>query len=185
MYGKARNKATKTEYYRLHNKLQDLSAAIVSHNKIIDIEKYKAVQAELETYEMTKCKGAILRSKATWAIENDRNTAYFLRLEKYRNETNTVKLLKNFKGDMINSTHCLLGEIYSFYENLYSCVRTDESNVNEFLQCLGKEIDEDDKLKCDNEITEEDIKSALQGMTGNTSPGQDGLTVEFYCQFYN
>lgn len=68
LYGKARNKATKTEYYRLHNKLQDLSAAIASHNTIIDIEKYKAVQAELEKYEMEKCKGAIFRSKATWAI---------------------------------------------------------------------------------------------------------------------
>ena len=33
---------------------------------------------ELQEYEKHKCNGAILRSKSKWALESDRNTAYFL-----------------------------------------------------------------------------------------------------------
>lgn len=30
----------------------------------------------------------------------------------------------------------------------------------------------------------EEVRTALKGMAHNKSPGQDGLTVEFYCKFY-
>jgi hypothetical protein len=41
---------------------------------------------------------SILRSKAIWATEGDKNTKYFLNLEKYKQETNSVKELFNKNG---------------------------------------------------------------------------------------
>ncbi|VDI72673.1 Hypothetical predicted protein [Mytilus galloprovincialis] len=63
----------------------------------IDVTRLETLQLDLSKYELDKCKGAILRSKATWATEGDKNTKYFLNLEKYRQESNSVKELYNVK----------------------------------------------------------------------------------------
>ncbi len=48
------------------------------------MEKYLEVKMALEKYEREKCKGAILRSKAKYALEGEKCTGYFLGLEKSR-----------------------------------------------------------------------------------------------------
>jgi hypothetical protein len=42
----------------------------------IDITKLENFKLELKNYELEKCKGAVLRSKAIWATEGDKNTRY-------------------------------------------------------------------------------------------------------------
>lgn len=48
------------------------------------MEKYLEVKMALEKYEREKCRGAILRSKAKYALEGEKCTGYFLGLEKRR-----------------------------------------------------------------------------------------------------
>ncbi len=50
------------------------------------MEKYLEVKMALEKYEREKCRGAILRSKAKYALEGEKCTGYFLGLEKRRLE---------------------------------------------------------------------------------------------------
>jgi hypothetical protein len=47
---------------------------------IIDVTKLENWKLELSKYEIEQSKGAILRSKAIWATEGDKNTKYFLNL---------------------------------------------------------------------------------------------------------
>ncbi len=62
------------------------------------MEKYIEVKTALEKYEREKCRGAILRSKAKYALEGKKCTGYFLGLERrrpsktYISEINTKKL---------------------------------------------------------------------------------------------
>lgn len=48
------------------------------------IGKYIEAKMKLERYEREKCRGAILRSKAKYALEGEKCTGYFLGLEKGR-----------------------------------------------------------------------------------------------------
>lgn len=52
----------------------------IANGEKIDIERYEALKSELSEFEIEKCRGAILRSKAQWANESDKCTKYFLNL---------------------------------------------------------------------------------------------------------
>ncbi|CAC5415428.1 unnamed protein product [Mytilus coruscus] len=70
------NKKTRRKTLKAKNKIQELS--VKSANGIqINSEQFLELKTQLEDIETYKCKGAILRSKSQWAIESDRNTAYF------------------------------------------------------------------------------------------------------------
>jgi hypothetical protein len=104
---------------------------------------------ELSKYEIEQSKGAILRSKAIWATEGDKNTKYFLNLEKYKQETNSVKELFNKNGEVVNDTDSILDIEYDFYKDLYSSVQIENDKIDEFLEHVNKKIDEDDKNMCE------------------------------------
>jgi hypothetical protein len=78
---------------------------------------------ELSKYEIEQSKGAILRSKAIWATEGDKNTKYFLNLEKYKQETNSVKELFNKNGEVVNDTDSILDIEYDISYLLSSSLK--------------------------------------------------------------
>jgi hypothetical protein len=49
-----------------------------SRGIVIDVTKLENWKLELSKYEIEQSKGAILRYKAIWATEGDKNTKYFL-----------------------------------------------------------------------------------------------------------
>ncbi|CAG2235175.1 unnamed protein product [Mytilus edulis] len=177
-------KEKKREFFYIQNKIQRL-CALQASGIDIDVTRLETLQLDLSKYELDKCKGAILRSKATWATEGDKNTKYFLNLEKYRQESNSVKELYNVNDEIVNDTDGILDIEYNFYKELYSCVEIETDKLCDFLQHVDKKVDDDDKEICDSDITFNEIAEALSSMSKNKSPGSDGLTTEFYCTFYD
>ena len=70
-------------YLQLHNVVMSDTA----NEK--DTEEFHTVKQELESLQRHKARGAILRSKCRWVEEGEKNSSYFLRLEK-RNYCNKV-----------------------------------------------------------------------------------------------
>ncbi|GFR94524.1 reverse transcriptase [Elysia marginata] len=46
------------------------------------------------------------------------------------------------------------------------------------------QLKEEEKIKCDEELSEREISSALKTMKNGSSPGPDGIPVEFYKMFW-
>ena len=46
-------------------------------------------------------------------------------------------------------------------------------------------LSEDQKAFCDIEFTKDDLHETLTSMQGGKSPGNDGLTKEFYLHFWD
>ena len=46
-------------------------------------------------------------------------------------------------------------------------------------------LDIEDKTLCERELTESDFLEALLSMQNNKTPGNDGLSKEFYVYFWN
>ncbi|CAC5420779.1 unnamed protein product [Mytilus coruscus] len=63
-------KEKKKEFFNLQNKIQRL-CAMQADDIGIDVTKLENLKLELNNYELEKCKGAVLRSKAIWASEKD------------------------------------------------------------------------------------------------------------------
>ena len=46
-------------------------------------------------------------------------------------------------------------------------------------------LTDDEKLKCEGPVTEQEAKSVIKNMKNNKSPGTDGFPVEFYKFFWS
>ncbi|CAC5367732.1 unnamed protein product [Mytilus coruscus] len=177
-------KENRRDFYRLERQINILCEKVAC-GVDIDVAKLESLKLELSAYELDKCRGAVLRSKAIWAVESDKNTKYFLNLEKYKQENNSIKELLNDNNESVYATEGILDLQYTFYKELYSCVDTDNDKMSELLDSVDTKINDNDCNFCDADISHEEICKAINQMSKNKSPGSDGLTVEFYCQFYN
>ena len=140
----------------------------------------------MDDFEKHKCNGAILRSKSTWALESDRNTSYFLQLEKQRQNSHLIHSLTNIDGNTVTDTNDMLDVIHGFVKDLFSCVETNNIAMNNILECVNVAVDDDDDVEmCDEDITVDEICKSLSGMSKSKTPGPDGITAEFYLYFIN
>ena len=74
----------------------------------------------LETLIETKTARVMLRSKAVWVEHGEKNTKYFLNLEKRNYNKKVITKLKKSDGTEIIDPNHILREEENFYTNLYS-----------------------------------------------------------------
>ena len=108
------------------------------------------------------------------------------------NRINDGKLLTNQKD--------ILNEVKNFHANLYadnpqemdSCGRINTTPSNgaqkthkqkEMLWKISKTVSPQNKQVCEEPLTIQEIKKAISTLENNKSPGNDGLTGEFYKAF--
>ena len=60
-----------------------------------EVERNKGInlQSKLDEVYLNRAHGAFVRSRARWLEEGEKNTSYFCRLEKRRQERNAVNVL--------------------------------------------------------------------------------------------
>ena len=153
--------------------------------------KTKIVKSEVEALEREEANGAIIRSKARWAEAGERNTKYFLNLEK-RNaiNKNIVKLSSN-DNTVIEDTDSILKECELFYKTLDEetpSKHDDKSNINFpeiFFPAEHNVLSDEEKEACDGLVTMEECEKSIKSMKNGKSPGSDGFTVEFYKFFWS
>ena len=127
-------------------------------------------------------KGAIIRSKATWYEKGEKS-----------NTQKRIRRLKALCAKFSIEKEFLLQTLKRFYrkrKNFYSnlCkqdpLNPSEDILNSFLNNpkIPKLPDNDIRI-CDGKLTVDESYKSLQLFESNKSPGNDGLTVEFYRAF--
>ena len=123
------------------------------------IKEYEDCTKQLETLYENVTNGLIIRSKADW-------------YEKVRNLTVIFLIMKNLK---------------SFYRTLYtrkSCKT--ERQCFEYLAEINTPVLTPDEIElCEGKLTLNEIFNALNIMPPSKTPGNDGLTKEFYVAFFD
>ena len=170
-----------------YNKLHDL---INSGNQNQDImDQFSITKSELEKIECHRARGAMLRSKVQWIEDGEKNTSYFLRLER-QNYCNKLITQLNVDDEIITDKKQILMAEKAFYEKLYSDnIMYDndilEESIDEFTKNSAiPKLNEEQKQKCEEEITESEILKSIKALKCGKSPGTDGLTSEFYKFFW-
>ena len=130
--------------------------------------------------------GIILRSKAQWYGEGEKASKYFLSLEKNRKVKTCIRKLKSDLHGEIVDPQLILPELKLFYKNLYK--KTSVKTEKECLD-LGKysntlRLSPEEKGLCEGKLTLQECWDALSSMKNGKSPGNDGLTKEFYTAFF-
>lgn len=174
-YSKNRNRVDKLKEKMLKNRmLHELEKADADPD--YDVVNYLKIHAELGFYEKKKCLGAIVRSKAQYALEGEKCTSFFLGLEKRKQFKSYIVELENEKGVKVNDFVDIVDSVESFYRNLYKKNDVDKVCVEKVLEKISAKVSQTDRRMCDEEISIIEIKEAIENTQGNKSPGLDGLT---------
>ena len=73
----------------------------------------------------------------------------------------------------------------SFYASLYSSQKyQNEREIAYFMQTHVPSLTESMKRACDGKVTIDECQKVLQQFKRNKSPGNDGITIEFYRKFW-
>lgn len=105
--------------------------------------------------------------------------------KKRQQANHTIKTLTPDNLDTITDTRDI-SETYSFYKILYTADLIDLSAQQETLnKHTTPSLPEKELLLCDNPLSEPERHKALLSMESSKSPGIDGLTTNFYKNFWN
>ena len=95
---------------------------------------------------------------------------------------------------MVENNECttdpkqIMTKIHNFYANLYDTDthECDNLSTDEYLRNINTKIlTEEQRELLDNKITTNEYFEALKSFQKNKTPGNDGLTVEFYLGFWH
>ena len=185
-YGKERKKCQNVYTGNLLQRLSQMEKTLGERPDEQNQQQYESIKTELQEIETEDAKGSIIRSKAKFIEEGEKPTRYFFNLEKRNAMKKNIKCLILPGGTKTTNPEEILEYQSSFYQTLYT---SKKYNANEqkqyFLDCNIIPLSDMDKLKCEGLITKAECDAALTLFKVNKSPGNDGITVEFYRQFWS
>ena len=153
-----------------------------------NVEQISLLKSELETIIQMKTEGAIVRSQVQWAEEGERNTSFFLNLEKHNAENKIIQQLK-VENKTITDSESILIELQNFYKKLYSKPLIDTQTSKEsdklFLDSQATTLNDAKMQLCEGLVSRSECLNALKTMSNRKSPGSDGFSAEFYNFFWN
>jgi hypothetical protein len=115
----------------------------------------------------------------------------FLNLEKSRAEAKNIRILRSEDGkEIYNNKTNILKEQQRFYKNLYTSKKIQSTHHNrnteqEIWNVDGETIEEENIEYLTRPISEEEIWDIIKQSPLNKSPGSDGLTTEFYKEYWH
>ena len=181
-YSKQKSCERKQLFSKLQHDFLETSKRVDDNPSEENIKKLEEIKKNIDQWLTYKCRGAFVRSRQKWMEKGEKSTKYFLQAEKRNARKKEIDCIKK-NGKIITNQECILGEIGSYYTDLYS--KTPDSGnpieIDSYLATVDTPLLTDDEaLLCEGILTEEECHEAIFSMSNNKSPGSDGLSVEFY-----
>ena len=186
-FSKSLAKSKKSRETNLLCKLKHLNMRLDQNPQEANLAaEIEHVKLDLQKIAEHKTKVAIIRSRARWYEHGERNTKYFMNLEKRSHEKKHIVKLKTDQNEYVEEPNRILFEMKAFYKILYALQITDntfDASAPSFLN-LVHQLDNEQQKSCEGLITQEECLSSLKTFAKNKTPGSDGLTAEFYLCFW-
>lgn len=186
IYCKYANKKRKNELKNIQIQIEKYSKQLTDNpDNMALIQKLNEAKLYFDRSSINDLRGAQIRSKIKWIEEGERNTKFFLTLEKVRAKQKIMTKLET-EHNIITDQKEIIQHQVQFYKKLYSKPkRYDHDECGAFLQNIAlPAINEEDKNILENEIEILELGKALKCLKNNSSPGSDGLTTAWYKFFW-
>ena len=184
-----KKKKEKNDYKKnLEERLEQLLPELDKNDENKKHEFY-VTKAELESIEKNECMGVILRSKCKYVEYGEKNTSFFLGLEKRNFSNKTITQIKVGPSTITGKNNILQAQ-HDFYKDLYNEKLNDNNqHYNDAFEFMTKDIQyptvsDEDREILDGSFTEKEILNSVKSLKRSKSPGSDGLTSEFYQFFW-
>ncbi|GJZ46414.1 RNA-directed DNA polymerase, eukaryota, reverse transcriptase zinc-binding domain protein [Tanacetum coccineum] len=142
--------------------------------------KIKTIAAQTlnEYIEASKDELSLLQQKAKiqWLKEGDKNTAFFHNMIKARRNESRVESIKDEYGKVYEGSNVAEKFVLHFKKFLGESMPV--KNIEEDL--FINKINDEDVVKMTEEVTNDEIKSAIFDIDSNKASGPDGFSSEFF-----
>ena len=187
-YSKSKAKQRRKKLQTIENKLKICENDLAKSPSQENVTTLEALKAEYEREYDYIVRGSIIRSRATWFEQGERNSKYFLKLENNNKRKSCVRKLVQENEKECTNPNIILYEIHSYYLNLYDEKSEIEINVST-CPFLGNRsfiptLNDDQRDLCEGQLKYLECYEVLSTFENNKTPGNDGLTVEFYKFFW-
>ena len=184
-YSKEKAKNTRNRYKEIEGEIKTLEE-IMDWQKNEDLlQKHENLKRKLNEISDYITKGIIMRSKVIWHEQGEKNSKFFLTLEKRRkNKTHVRKILIEDKE--ISNPYEILEKLEHFYSTMYT-PKHDLSveQCSAFLHDIDTpKLSEEDQKSCEGFLTIKECYESLKEMGNSKTPGIDGFSKEFYMTFW-
>ena len=102
-------------------------------------------------------RGSIIRSRARWYVQGERNTKYFLNLENHNKKKSCVRRLLNSDGAEMTDANNILDEVHNCYSDLYdenTGIHTDGTHCPFLVDSLTiPKLNDDMRKICGGQLT--------------------------------
>ena len=163
--------------------LQELAHNLDNDSRI----KYQNFKQQLDEIIEHEIKGCVLRSLCKDYDEGEKCSEYFFSLKKIKSYQKTITCLRKSDNTVTIDPNEILEECRKFHMKLYSkTLNVDPSNYPHFLQEISiPKLSDEKKQDCEQIITERELFETLKKFKKNKCPGLDGLSAEFYVEFWH
>ena len=194
-YSKQKAIQRKNELVQLRNTLsrlqKQLTESITSNDELVQADLLTQINDSnlaLDMNTLYEAKGAQTRARIRFIEQGEKNTIFFLGLERSNQCSKIMMALKDSNGQMCTGRDNIIKIQKDYYQNLYSekFEFTEKSrNFEDFCANIEiPQITEHEKISCEGPVTEQELSNALKGMKNDSSPGLDGLPASFYKVFW-
>ena len=179
-YSKVIAKEERARRLKLENTLKFLENNLTDNLKK---QQYELLKCELDEIYDKIAEGVRVRSRCQQYEEGEKSNKFFLNLEKVRGSQGKVRKLIVSNHEIANPQ---LNQLF-FYKSLFkNNIKKTLSEQTNFLNTLQiPKLSDNDCLLCEGELFESELYDALKNMPNNKSPGNGGLTKEFFLSFWD
>ncbi|KAM6543446.1 hypothetical protein CsatB_007893 [Cannabis sativa] len=125
------------------------------------------------------------RSRVSWLKSGDSNTKFFHQRANARHSNNKIKKLTGDNGQVYTSSHDILQQIELYFTGIFSTQGVDQLALQAVLDTIPVTITPESCEALSAPFTAEDVYSALKSMSEDSSPGDDGMSVMFYTNYWH
>lgn len=189
-YSKEKSLLLRNRLAGLRVELNDADVALAKTPDCRDsLARRERVKMELELYQQHEARAAQVRSRVRWIQEGEKNTKYFLGLEKVRAKEKVMESVKDVTGDIVTGQENVSKVQTEYFKSLYKkkVARDNMSqNIQTFLtNTRTPTLTDVQKKYCDQTLSVQEVTDVLKGLKNGSCPGADGLPVEFYKVFWS
>ena len=120
-------------------------------------------QEALEKHRKPYIEGLIVRSRTQWHEEGERNSKYFLSLEKRNINKKSIQYIHN-NGQTITKQNAILSLFTQTLKDKYSVQEETEPDLTFIKSNLTEGLTQNEKDLLDAELTFQELTTALQSM---------------------
>jgi hypothetical protein len=152
-------------------------------NKEEKLQELNELQQELGTITSRNHLKIQRKAKTRYMNMGEKYTKYWFNLKKKQIGDQTILGLTNKKNKLVTSTREMAEIAVDHHKNLQSkptMTRIREKAIEQIEQSITNTLSHEEKDLLTHLTSEDDVRKAIKNATNGTSPGDDGISYEFY-----